>query len=53
VHTDLADILRKLGGEHPLFLMKGVISCALTEPVASLLTEPWARPGHAPFSIDP
>jgi Replication-relaxation len=48
----LADILFKLGGEHPLLLIKAMPPRALADPAPELLTEPWQRPGLAPFSID-
>lgn len=47
----LADVLRKLGGEHPLFLMKAVVPRALTGPATELLTKLWQRPGLPSFSM--
>lgn len=48
----LADMLAKLGGEHPLFLFKAVLPRALTVPTTGLMTEPWERMGHSSFHID-
>ena len=48
----LVDILRKVGGEHPLFLMKPVAPRTLNSPTIELLAKPWQRPGLPSFSID-
>jgi hypothetical protein len=48
----LADMLRKLDGERPLFLMRAMPSRALCCPALTLLGDPWERPGLPPFHID-
>lgn len=44
-------IAATLGTGNTAFLFKGTEANALTKPLPTLLTEPWARAGHAPLCI--
>ncbi len=48
----LADMLAKLGGEHPRFLFKAASQRELTAPMPGLLDDIWKRAGLPPFRID-
>jgi hypothetical protein len=48
----LADMLRKLEGEHPVFLFKAVEGGTLRCPLQTLLNEPWERARLTPFPIE-